>query len=135
MVNVAPVPDWLENAVGQAEDKDVLHRFFTKVVVDSENLFFNEERRQLLVELAGAGGVLAERLLQHDPFVLAVSSGQARLGQAGQNLGEGPGRRGEEGAVVRGRQRPRRVPVRAAHVCTAGGDGGRFAASLTCARS
>ena len=36
VVNVAPVPDRLENAIAEAEHQDVLYGFFAKVMVDTD---------------------------------------------------------------------------------------------------
>ena len=40
MIDVAAVPDRLEDSVGEAERQDVLHRFFAQIVVDAVDLLF-----------------------------------------------------------------------------------------------
>ena len=67
VVDVAPVPDRLEDAVGEAEDEDVLDRLLAQVVVDPEDLRFLEGRVQRGVELAGGGEIASKRLLDHHP--------------------------------------------------------------------
>ena len=43
VVDVVAVPDGLEDAVGEAEDEDVLDGLFAEVVVDAEDLVFVED--------------------------------------------------------------------------------------------
>ena len=45
VVDVAPVPDRLEQGVGEAERQDVLHRLLAQVVVDAEDLALVEDGR------------------------------------------------------------------------------------------
>ena len=52
MVDVIPVPDRLKDAVGKAENQNVLYRLFAQVVVDAEDLVLVEDGVHLLVELA-----------------------------------------------------------------------------------
>ena len=42
IVNVTPVPNRLEERIGEAERQNVLHRLFAQVMVDAENLRFME---------------------------------------------------------------------------------------------
>ncbi len=53
MVNIAAVPYRLEDAICQAEDEDVLHRFFAQVVIDAVDLFLFEDFAHLPVEFFG----------------------------------------------------------------------------------
>ncbi len=53
VVDVAPVPDRLENGVGETENHDVLHRLFAEIVIDSVDLFFIEHFVHSAVELPG----------------------------------------------------------------------------------
>ena len=66
MVDVAAVPQWLEDAVAEAEGQDVLHGFLAQVMIDAVNLLLREDGVQLGVERTGAGEVVAEGLLDHD---------------------------------------------------------------------
>ncbi len=43
VIDVVPVPDRLENAVGKPESEDVLNRLLAEVVIDAKNLGFIEE--------------------------------------------------------------------------------------------
>ena len=63
VVDVTPVPDRLEDAVGEAEREHVLDRLLAEVVVDAEDLVLGEVRDDVLVQGLGAGEVVPERLL------------------------------------------------------------------------
>ena len=65
VVDVAAVPERLEDGVGEAQGQDVLDRLLAEVVVDPVDLRLVEGLVQGGVELAGAGQVAAERLLDH----------------------------------------------------------------------
>ena len=66
VVDVVAVPDGLEDAVGEAEDEDVLDGLFAEVVVDAEDLVFVEDLVDLVVERAGGLEIVAEGLLDDD---------------------------------------------------------------------
>ncbi len=74
VVDVVAVPDVLEDAVGEAEDEDVLNGLFAEVVVDAEDLVFVEDLVDLVVEGAGGVEIVAEGLFDDDadPGVAAV---------------------------------------------------------------
>ena len=67
MVDELAVPDRLEDAVGEPEHQHVLDGLLAEVVVDAEDLLLVEEAADLLVQLAGRGEVVAERLLDDEP--------------------------------------------------------------------
>jgi hypothetical protein len=69
VIDELPVPDRLEQSVGESEGEDVLCRFLAQEVVDPEDLFFVESLVYRLVELPCAGQIDAERLLHDDPGV------------------------------------------------------------------
>ena len=77
VVDVAVVPDRLEQAVGEAEGEDVECRFLSEEVVDAVDLLLGEGAVQRRVEVDGAGQVGAEGLLDDDPRAL----GQAGLAE------------------------------------------------------
>ncbi len=79
VVDVVAVPDVLEDAVGEAEDEDVLDGLFAEVVVDAEDLVFVEDLVDFVVEGAGGVEVVAEGLLDDDadPDSAAVGGGFA----------------------------------------------------------
>ena len=70
VVDVAPVPDRLEDGVGEAEGQDVLHRLLAQVVIDAVDLRLAIDPGQGLGQGAGRGQVMPEGLLDHDPRVL-----------------------------------------------------------------
>ena len=78
VVDVVAVPDVLEDAVGEAEDEDVLHGLLAEVVVDAEDLIFVEDLVDLVVEGAGGFEVVAEGLLDDDADPGALPSLQSR---------------------------------------------------------
>ena len=43
VIDVIPVPDRLEDSVGDPEDKNVLHRLFAQVMIDAKDLLFFED--------------------------------------------------------------------------------------------
>ena len=53
VIDVAAVPDRLEDSVGKTERQNVLHRLFAQVVVDAVNLLFVGDLQQLLVQRFG----------------------------------------------------------------------------------
>ncbi len=67
MVDVVPVPDGLEQTVGEAEGQNVQDAFLTEEMVDAEDLVLVEDLVQHVVQRHGAGQVGAERLLHDDP--------------------------------------------------------------------
>ncbi len=66
VVDVIAVPDRIEDAVGEAENEEVLHRLFAEVVIDAEDLILVEDGVDLVVERAGGVEVMAEGLLDDD---------------------------------------------------------------------
>ena len=66
VIDMVAVPDRLEQAVGEAQHQDVLHRLLAQIVVDAENLILAENAEQLSIELPRRGEVGAERLLDDD---------------------------------------------------------------------
>src|SRR5262245_27835377 len=67
VIDVAAVPQWLENAVPPAEREDVLHRFLAEIMIDAVNLGFGKDLLELLAERAGAGEVVAEGFFHNQP--------------------------------------------------------------------
>ena len=81
VVDVAAVPDRLEDRVAEPQDQDVLDRLLPQVVVDAVDLPLAEDDVQAGVQLAGRLQVRAERLLDDQP---GEALGVVRLlGQAG----------------------------------------------------
>ena len=106
VVDVAPVPDRLEDGVAEPQHQQVLDRLLPQVVVDAVDLPLAEDEVQARVQLLGRGQVLAERLL-HDQAREALGV-VGLVGQAGaaQVLGDdreelGGGREVEEPVAAR----------------------------------
>src|SRR5262245_44288387 len=73
VVDVAAIPQRLEDAVGKAKDEDILHRFLAEIVIDAINLVFAEHSAQFLVEGAGRSEVATKRLLDDDATPLSFT--------------------------------------------------------------
>ena len=81
VVDVATVPERLEDRVGETQDEEVLDGLLAEIVVDAEDLRLAEIAGGDGVEMDGGGEVLAERLLDDD---LAFEFGaEAAAGEAG----------------------------------------------------
>ena len=50
VIDVAPVPDRLENSVGKAEGQNVLDRFLAQVMIDAVNLLLARDLEKLLIQ-------------------------------------------------------------------------------------
>jgi hypothetical protein len=66
MIDVVPVPDRLEQPVGEAQHQNVLHRFLSEIMIDPIDLMLGEVFEQSLIETACRREVGAERLLDDD---------------------------------------------------------------------
>ena len=90
MVDVAAVPDRLEDPVAEPEDEEVADRLLAEVVIDPIDLRLAEDLADLAVEPDRRLEVVAEGLLDDDPspaavVLLVVESDPAQLGD---DLGE-----------------------------------------------
>ena len=72
VIDVAAVPDRLEQRVGEAQRQDVLHRLLAEIVIDAVDLAFVEHLAQLAIQRGGGRQVAPERLLHHDAIALAL---------------------------------------------------------------
>ena len=72
--DVTPVPDWLEQRVGETERQNILHGFFAEVMVDAVNLRFGKQPAEQGVEFLRRFEVVPERLLDHDSDVRFVAT-------------------------------------------------------------
>ena len=159
VIDVAAVPDGLEDGVVEAEDHDVLHGLFAQVVIDAENLVLRQHALDVAVQGLGRIQIVAERLLDdHAPPVSGVLLRQSGLSQLLHDRGEelGRGRQIEEIVALRvalgvdggealaesgkgsrdrqsRRARRRGVPAASSSDAVASGPVGRN--SLTCARN
>ena len=55
MVNVLAIPDRLEDAIGKAENQQVLHRLFAEIMVDAVDLRLGEGAGDLVIERDAEG--------------------------------------------------------------------------------
>ena len=76
VVDVVPVPERLEDAVGPAEHQDVLHRLLAEVVIDAVDLILREHRAHRVVQRAGRREIAPERLLDDDAHPAAGAVGR-----------------------------------------------------------
>ena len=95
VVDVAPVPDRLEDAVAEAEDEQVADGLLAQVVVDAVDLRLVEDAHDRVVEVAAGLEVVAEGLLDDDARPGPRAAGEARRAQVGHDVLVGAGRRGE----------------------------------------
>ncbi len=63
--NMVLVPLGLEQAVGETQGNEVLHRVLAQIVVDAVDAVFREELRNGVVDPARRGQVVTDRLFQH----------------------------------------------------------------------
>ena len=73
VIDVAAIPDGLENAVGEAESQNVLDGLFAQVMIDAINLVFVRNLQQLLVQRLGGFEIVAERLFDDDATPMLAS--------------------------------------------------------------
>jgi hypothetical protein len=89
VVDVAPVPERLEEGVGEAQGQDVLHRLLAQIVVDAVDLRFHQQAGEGTVQGDGGRQIPAERLLENHAAAMPVGD-QPRVAQfPGDALEEG----------------------------------------------
>ena len=93
IINVAPVPDRLEERIGKTEGQNVLHRLLAQIMIDAENLGFLEAGGENGVQGARRFQIVADRLLDHDPRPFAIPR-QSGLAEVFWNFAEHARRRG-----------------------------------------
>ena len=111
VVDVAAVPERLEDAVAEPEDQQVADRLLAQVVVDAIDLRLAEDLADLAVEPLRRFEVVPERLLDDDPppaavVVLVVEPDAPELGRRSRRTATA-GWRGRR-AGCRGSRAPRR---------------------------
>ena len=72
VVDIAAVPDRLEDAVGEAEHQDILDGFFAEVMVDAVDLLLVACAESSRLSSRARGQVAAERFLDDQPAPLTV---------------------------------------------------------------
>ena len=98
-VDEIAIPYRLEERVGKAEVKQVLHRLLSQIVVDAEHRGFRKHFVQRPVELLCRGQVAAEGLFDDDSRVL-------RTPRLRQTLHHGREHAGRDGEIVQRTRRP-----------------------------
>src|SRR5579872_4512122 len=66
VIDVAPVPDGLEDGIVEAEDHDVLYGLFAQIVIDAVDLVFLQHAFDVAVQGLGGFQILSEGLLDDD---------------------------------------------------------------------
>ncbi len=95
VLDVATVPDRIEERICEPEVQDVLDGLFPKIVVDSKNGTLGKRLEQQLIQRAGRLEAPAERFLDDDAGVVAAAC-------TGQLLHHGREHAGRNREVVRG---------------------------------
>src|SRR5258708_37371887 len=72
VIDIATVPDGLEDSVGKAERHDVLNRFFAQIMIDAVNLFFVGDFEQLLIKDLGRLKVVTEGIFDDHSAPMVV---------------------------------------------------------------
>src|SRR5205085_12435355 len=67
MIDVPPIPDWLEQSVGKAQRDQVLHGLLAEEMIYSVDLMLSERLENLGIERLGRSEIVPERLLDHHP--------------------------------------------------------------------
>src|SRR5271156_7035949 len=81
IVDVVPVPHRLEQRIAEAENEDVLHCFFAKIVVNPVYRFLVEYAVHNVIQYVCRFQVLSEGLFQNNscpPMVAAVRSNRSQ---------------------------------------------------------
>src|SRR5687767_2207645 len=101
MVDIAAIPERLENGIVKAEDQDVLYRLFAEVVIDAVDLVFLEHALDIAVQRLGGVQVVSKWLLDHDPApVCIVLLRQASSSQLLDDRRKKPGRGREVKKII-----------------------------------
>ncbi len=85
MIDVVAVPDRLEDAVGEAEDEQVLHGFLAQIVIDAIDLVLLQDLVGDLVEVARGFQILTEGFLDDHATPPIGHLGHAGLAQAAES--------------------------------------------------
>ena len=73
VIDLLPVPQRLEQAVGETQRHDVLDRFLAEEMIDPVDLMLLQRFQDLGIERLGRSQIVAERLFDDDPAPLAVT--------------------------------------------------------------
>ena len=65
-LDIVPIPDWLEKAVGKPEEQKVEHRFLAQVVINSKDATLRQDFVQRGIQFLCGLEITAERLFDND---------------------------------------------------------------------
>src|ERR1700675_1567249 len=101
VVDVAAIPDRLEDSVRETERQNILDRFFSQVVIDAVDLAFRSDFRKVLVQNLGGIEIVAKRFFDnHAPPVVVFFLHQADLRNPLDDVAEEVGRGSEIEKIV-----------------------------------
>ncbi len=94
VIDVAPIPDRLEDAVGEAKRENILHRFLAEIMVDAIDLLFIDNLADGVVQSDRRRQVVPKRLFDHHApplvaFLLGEAGGAKLLDYHREELGAG----------------------------------------------
>src|SRR5690625_1557538 len=67
VVDIVGIPTRLEHLVGKSQSKNILHRFFTQIVIDAKNFVRGKDAFNDLVAFDRAFQVVTKWLFNYDP--------------------------------------------------------------------
>ena len=89
VIDVAPVPDGLEDGIVEAKNHDVLHRLFTQVMIDAIDLVFRQHRFDVAVQSLGRIEIVPKGFFDdNSPPVFFILIGEAGFAQLLNNRRE-----------------------------------------------
>ena len=102
MIDVAAVPDGLENPVGKAKSQNVLDSFFAQVMINAIDLVLGDAAQQLLVQRLCRLQIVTERLFYDYPAPVLASTfiHQSDCGKVFNDLSKKLGSSGQVEKVI-----------------------------------
>ncbi len=79
MLNIAAMPQRLEQRIGKTQGHQVLHRLLAEIMVNTENLLFGKNRAHGIVDRIGRGQIMANRLFHHHAGKRPVQPGSPQI--------------------------------------------------------
>src|SRR5579859_2796678 len=82
VIDVAAVPDWLKDTIGQSEDQDILDGLFPQIMVNTINLFLSEYLAHQAVQFASGGEVVPKRFFDNDTrpaFTISIQASRSKI--------------------------------------------------------
>ena len=89
VIDITAVPDRLENAIGEAENQDVLNGFLAEIMIDAIDLRLVENRGDFPVQSFRGFEVAAKGLLDYDAAPVAIFlAGESLIAQLADDFRE-----------------------------------------------